>query len=255
VERGGGLVATHETSLYDEWGKRRKNFGLADVFGAAFEGTVEPRMQNSYIHLNHPHPLLKGLEDAPRIVNGVARVHTRSLGGKPAPMTLIPSYPDLPMEDVYPRVPTTNIPVVHIAEVGRGRVVYFPWDIDRTFWEVLSPDHLALIRNAVDWVTNEPRPVNVTGPGIVDIAFWRQKSTMTLHLVNLTNPMMMKGPIREIYPVGQQLVRATMPEKTKVSAVRLCVANTPAQYRMSGNILEVEVPSVRLHEMIAIDFA
>ena len=40
---------------------------------------------------------------------------------------------------------------VYAHEFGRGRVVYFPWDIDRTFWEVLSTDHLKLLRNAVEW--------------------------------------------------------------------------------------------------------
>ena len=64
-------------------------------------------------------------------------------------MTLIPAYPDLPMEKVYSARPKTDIPQVFLREVGAGRVAYFPWDIDRTFWEVLAVDHGKLLRNAV----------------------------------------------------------------------------------------------------------
>ena len=32
-------------------------------------------------------------------------------------------------------------------------MVYFPWDADRTFWEVLDVDHAKLLRNAVLWAT------------------------------------------------------------------------------------------------------
>ena len=35
------------------------------------------------------------------------------------PLTLIPSYPDLPMEKVYPRVPKTDVPQVYLRELGR----------------------------------------------------------------------------------------------------------------------------------------
>jgi hypothetical protein len=66
--------------------------------------------------------------------------------------------------------------------------VYFPWDIDRTFWGVLCVDHSHLRRNAVEWATDEPPVVQVSGPGVLDVTVWRQKNSMTVHLVNLTNP-------------------------------------------------------------------
>ncbi|PYV13906.1 MAG: hypothetical protein DMG07_13135, partial [Acidobacteria bacterium] len=76
VRRGGSLVATHETSLYDEWGVRRADFGLGDLFGARWRGRVEGPMQNSYLRLegDPSHPILAGLEEAERIINGVYRV-------------------------------------------------------------------------------------------------------------------------------------------------------------------------------------
>jgi hypothetical protein len=249
-------VATHETSLYNEWGEQRKNFGLAELFAADYAGRVEPRMQNSYLSLAHPHPLLKGLEDTPRIINGVARVHTRaSRGASPAPISVIPSYPDLPMEDVYPRIAKTDQPGVHINEIGRARVVYFPWDIDRTFWEVLAGDHLKLLANAVSWAFNADQPLSVTGPGVLDVTLWRQKNSITAHLVNLTNPMMMKGPVREIIPLPPQTVRIQLPPGTRPARVHLLVAGNQPAHKVTNGRLELAVPSVVLHEVVAVDLA
>lgn len=257
VERGGGLVATQDTALYDEWGVKRKDFGLADLFGVSFAGRSEGPMRNAYLRLEHEtargHPLLAGLEDAPRIIHGVNRLEVTPKEKFPTPpLTLIPSYPDLPMEKVFTKTPRTDIPQVFLREVGAGRVAYFPWDIDRTFWEILDVDHGKLLRNAVVWANNEASPVTVTGTGVIDVTIWRQKNSMTVHLVNLTNPMMMKGPIREPIALGAQQVRVHLPN-LRAKSVRLLVAGIAPESRQAGEWLEVTVPSILEHEVVAID--
>ena len=259
VARGGGIVATSETSLADEAGNPRRDFGLGDLFGATWKGTVEGPMRNAYVTLEHGaspgHPLFRGLSDAPRIISGVWRLDVDStVKGPPPLLTLVPSYPDLPMEKVYPREPHTVIPQVFLREVpSGGRVAYFPWDIDRTFWEVLSPDHGKLLRNAVEWATNEECPLSVEGPGVLDVTYWKQRNSLTVHLVNLTNPMMMKGPVRELVAVGPHRVRARLPGELKVKRLQLLVAGGVPDYSQNGDLLEVTVPSVLDHEVIAMD--
>jgi len=258
VENGGGLVATHETSLNDERGRRRGDFGLAGLFGASFAGNVIERQQNAYLNIaDHSHPLLAGLEDAGRIIHGVKRVEIRAAAdgpnGRPAPLMTVPTYPDLPMEEVYVRDTTTEIPGVMVRAVGRGRVVYFPWDIDRTFWEVLDQDHGMVLANAVRWAANEEQPLQVEGPGVLDVALWKQASSVTAHLVNLSNPMMMKGSFREILPVGPQKVRLRLADGAKARAVRFLVSQAKPKWRQAGEWIETTTPPIGLHEVVAVE--
>ena len=139
------------------------------------------------------------------------------------------------------------------ARKGRGRVVYFPFDIDRTFWEVLSGDHGLLLQNAVAWAHNEPQPLVVEGKGMLDVSLWTQKDSVAAHLVNLTNPMMMKGPVREIIPSPPQKVRIQVPEGRSVRKVTLLVSGKKAEYRTAGRVVTLEIPSIDLHEVIALD--
>jgi len=157
------------------------------------------------------------------------------------------------MEEVFPRVEKTDTPEVYVRESGKGRVVYFPWDIDRVFWEILASDHGKLLRNAVDWATNEPRPVTVTGPGVLDVAVWAQKNSMTVHLVNLTNPMMMKGPIR-----SSSAARAggaiRLPQGKRPRRVTLLASNQTPRTQVSNGELRLRVPSILDHEVVAVEW-
>ena len=237
----------------------RGDFGLADLLGVSFDGAIDGPMQNSYLSLDadpetgHRHPVLAGLDDTPRIINGVFRVRVRPTLEFPSPVTLIPPYPDLPMEDVYPRTPHTDTRELYLRQVGRARVAYVPWDINRTFWEVLDVDHGRLLGNVVRWALDEPDAVEVDGAGLIDVTVWRQQHSMTVHLVNLTNPMMMKGPLREAIPVGPLRVRVRPPEGARPGRVRLLTAGTEPPVEHLDGALSLTVPSVAVHEIIAID--
>ncbi len=159
------------------------------------------------------------------------------------------------MESVYTRPGATHAPGVYLRTVGKGRVVYFPGDIDRTFWEVLDVDHGRLLRNAVEWATNEAPVISVEGKGILDVAVWEQTNSMTIHLVNLTNPMMMKGPVREIIPVSRQKVSFRVPDGRRVSRVHLLVSAVEIAHRDEHGVISLEIPAIDLHEVIAVDFS
>ena len=125
---------------------------------SSFDGGIDGPMQNSYLSLDadpttgRRHPCSPASTKRRASSTAYGGLEVTADGPRcPSPLTLIPSYPDLPMEDVYPRVPHTDVRELYLREIGRARVAYFPWDIDRTFWEVLSVDHGRLLRNAVAW--------------------------------------------------------------------------------------------------------
>ena len=261
VARGGSLVATYETSLYDEEGKQRSNFGLADVFGVNYDNEVEGPLQNSYLRLKADastgdfHPILENLQDAYRIINTTHQVTVKQAMPFPKPLTIIPTYPDLPMEDVYPRVADTDNPGVFLRENGASRVGYIPGDMDRAYWQLMNHDHGRLLRNIIRWALNESPLVEVKSPGsVIDVALWRQQGSMSAHLVNLTNPMMMKGPFRELIPVSAE-VSIRVPKDMKVTGMKLLVSGEQPVFKVENDVVKVRVPQIMDHEIIGIDLA
>ena len=259
VESGGSVLATYETSLYDEKGDRRPDFGLADLFGVSWRKTLDGPIPNSYLRVEESarsHPMMKGLEDAELLINGTHQLEVEPTARfQPPLLTAIPQYPSLPMEKNMWGVKKTDKPGIFLRSAGKGRVVYFPWDIDRVYWEVMVDDHGRLLRNAIDWALDEERPVTVEGPGVLDVTMWKQKNSMTVHMVNLTNPMMMRPSFREMIPSPPQLVRLRLPEGKRVSKVQFLVAGTAPRVQTAAGVMTITVPSIRDHEVIAIDFA
>ena len=103
VARGGSVVAAFETSTRDENGKPRDGFGLERVFGARL---VAPVARPGEEHLRRAQ---RRASDQPRLRR--RRPHHRRHAAdrrrdrrrRSEPFLFVPDFPDLPMEEVYPR--------------------------------------------------------------------------------------------------------------------------------------------------------
>ncbi|QPI75162.1 alpha-amylase family protein [Sphingobium sp. Cam5-1] len=253
VKRGGNVIATYQTSLYDGDGQRRADFGLADLFGCSIAGESEGPLKNAYLTLRHAHPAMADLSDINRTIGPLFRQPVTARDQRDVALTLVPSYPDLPMERVFTDQTETNLPMAICRQVGRGRVAYLPMDIDRTFAELGHGDHLTLLHAMLDWTHQEAHPLQIEGPGLLDIACWRQEKSMTAHLVNLNNPMTMRGSYREAIRTGPYRVRMQLPQGRRAAQARLLTAGTAVPHGAADGWVEVDVPYIDFHEVVAID--
>ncbi|MDR3472132.1 MAG: beta-galactosidase trimerization domain-containing protein [Devosia sp.] len=254
VENGGSLVAAYETSLRDETGRSRPDFALADVFGVRLREPARGVVKNTYVALGKPHPINYGYDGANRIVGGTYLLGVEAQPGTETPFLYVPDFPDLPMEEVYPREEPRGAAVV-ARETGKGgRVVYVPWNIGEVFWHSLARDHGRLIENAISWALGKPADVGVTGDGVIDLAVRSAPDQTIVALLNLTNPMMMKGPLRGVYPIGPQTISVVAPKGATRGEARLLIGGDSLPVIRREGRFEVVVPGVTRMEVVQIEW-
>ncbi len=255
VEAGGSLLATFETSLYDERGRRRSDFGLADVFGIHKAGDAIGTTGNAYLaRIERPHPILNGFSNTHWIPGAEYRVPVAPVDSPV--LSVVPGFVAYPPELSYPVEPHTNEPAVVVREKGRSRLVWFPGDVERTMWRSGHTDLARLLQNAIRWVTGGRAPVSVDGEGVIEGFAWQTEPGYAVHLLNYTNPAMHRGWIRGYYEIGAQKVRLLgIPAGTEVKSVELLRAERTLPFQVSNGVLEFTVPGVLDYEVAAVTVA
>jgi hypothetical protein len=255
VARGGSVVAAHETSMRDENNRPRGTLALARLLGVTVTRPPRAGVQNSYVALNGRHPITQGYDGATRIIGGTRLVGVEAVPDAEVPFLYVPDFPDLPMEEVYPREAPRGAALVARQHPGGGRTVYIPWNVGAVFWEVLTADHQRLIANAVRWALGKRPDIELSGRSVLDVAVREGEDDLVVLLQNLTNPMLMKGPTREIYPVGRQEVSVAIPAGRSFAAARLLVAGETAEAKVEADRVIVTVPTIELVEAVHITWA
>jgi hypothetical protein len=283
VNAGGGLIATGESSLYNEWGEKRSDYALSDIFGVHIaeksnsatvtsDRRVPGSASHTYLRLT---PELRGNVDGPKtgleppvnqkrhpVLNGFDETDIISFGGILEPLktdpgsevllTFIPAFPVYPPETAWMRVPKTDIPGLIIKSGGGGNVAFLTADIDRQYDRYNLPDHGDLLANLVRWAAKDNIPLTVDCPGLIDCNMYLQPGRLILHLTNLTSTGTWRQPIDEYIPVGPVKVGIRIPGGINVKSLNLLVSGLKISGTVTNGWLRFSINSIINHEVVVI---
>ncbi|HWU17644.1 MAG TPA: alpha-amylase family protein [Devosia sp.] len=255
VARGGSLVAGFETGTRRADNSLRETPVLADLLGYRVTSPARGPVKNTYVSLNGDHPINRGFDGAERIIGGTHLMGVEALDGAEQPFLYVPDFPDLPMEEVYPREEPRGAAVIARQHVGGGRSVYIPWNIGATFWQVLAGDHGRLIANSLRWALGKQPDVEVEAKGVIDLALRKSEDRLVVLVNNLTNPMMMKGPIREVFPIGPVTLSIAIPEGRSVDQVRLGSSGESLKHQSGDGRVTVTLAELATLDAIQVDWS
>jgi len=253
VSEGGNLVATGDTSLYNEWGVEQRDFGLSDVFGTHYRGKSTTTFNffrvsgedgfDSEIDARHYIP-----------VSGKANiVESGESSGE-----LYDSFMDLAPErgaTVHSTESPTNLigPSIVTNRYGKGRVVYIPFDLTLTYGGLDSqPEQRLLLKAVVESMLGE-RSIVVEAPTTVEAVIkWDKKnSRYIVHLIGYNaarhqNP----GNFSRNEPIMYEppMYRAKITVRQPIKEIKSLRESTNAQ--VNGKEVSLVIESV--HEALQI---
>jgi hypothetical protein len=225
VRNGGGLVATGETSLFDELGRPRKDFALADVFGVGYRGHPRPKGERPALDPNfavvaddaywkervgvgrlswRDHPLLRDgrLEDLVPRKDVVFR----------GPQVAVSEPADASEVAVRlkPEGAAEAVPGVVVRPFGKGRVVYFAAGVDAAMWSYSYPYQRRMMGRAIEWAAGGPFSIRVEAPMCVQATFFEQSDPAgrrtIVHLFNGIDSAAGHGLPRAEVPLREESV-------------------------------------------------
>lgn len=237
VRGGGTLLATGESSLYDEWGDRRENFGLSELLGVNY---VETREEGSQILVPQTEELREEFERFVTFVSPAVHITLRDDAGTEVLFTHSSrAIHGLSVkEDAY----DSDVPAILRRRIGEGTVYYIGPDIGHGY----GRDNLPRVAQLVGWLERdgaEP-PVEFDAPKLIEVtALQPKEGKLVLHLLNVSALSSNSKKMAPLANIGIQV--------NGDRVVRARLAMSDAWVRVRNNHLVV--PSVGYSEVVVLD--
>lgn len=250
---GGGLVVTFETSVYDENGAHRGDYGMTDRLGVKLmrPAPTEDLGPESYFRIRESHEALEGAFSDTALLAGGGRLLSIELQmDHKTPLTLVPPAPMEPLEAAWTPAAGMIAPAMTLGPSGKGRLVYFPTEPDRLYWEHGQADHADLLATAVRWANRDPLPVELTGSGRVAVSAYRKGEDLIVHLVNLSGDGIREGRCSRVARLAPQDLKVRL--GGSYAWAELLVSGQSAEVETADGVATVHLPELGAYEVVAL---
>ena len=256
VAQGGGLVATYQTSRFDESGRRREEFGLADVFGV--ESAPRPAadlvgpLRYAYSRITERGALSEGLEKTEVVTTEGFVEPVNARPDRTVAFRLIESVKPQPPEFGWIEDMSGDLPMVVYGSSDEGRVVYFTSQLDKNIIASGHPDYSQVLVNAVDWAADRPRLVRTDAPASVHVNVMGRsdRASLLVHLVNYSSGP--ARPIRDIVPCVDLHVSVRWDADTDPLSVTDRLTGASLDFELRDGSVHFVLDKLEVHAAIAI---
>lgn len=249
VERGGALLATYDSGLYDEQGRLQSNGGLLrQVLGVEMVGEPLKSEPECYYRVNESHPAL-GEYNPGALLEGDGRlVPVRPVGGA----KVIAECWNLGRAEV-------RGPGVVVNTYGRGRTVYVSGSLEANYLYDRVESTRRLLRSMVEYLGGGvPQPFRLKAPrGVYGVLRLAANGDLALWLLaNVGFKDAAVGRMRqEFVPVESIEVSIRVPKGRQVKGIRLLRADRPLAYKLEEGYATVALPALHIAEVLHLELA
>jgi hypothetical protein len=282
VAGGGGLVASLDTSLFNEFGNARANFALARVLGVEHRGSIEASASSAAIEARESidENFAKSIgpdywekrknvfdfkQDIGSFLNrGRMPMYVGTSGvvfKGPAVRVVVKSPTAKVIGTVRVKSGEGSAPVPGVVAhtYGRGRVVYLAGGFDAAYYLYAYPYQRLLLKNAIDWAAASPAPISVEAPMCVHSTVMRQSTSgaerLVVHLYSDLNTTAFHALPNDDVPLHEEVVpieaiRVTFGPSYRLGRVHLEPEGQDLKIERSSGGTGVIVPRLEVHSMV-----